>query len=76
MGKSPTRAFASPVPSCSNLTDVRDLNNSVIETVKYLAAHIPVYFLKCLPDREAAEVCFKATSYKWLRYEPKGTCSL
>ncbi|WP_455606989.1 hypothetical protein [Bacteroides sp.] len=55
---------------------MRELNNSVIETVKYLAAHIPVYFLKCLPDREAAEVCFKATSYKWLRYEPKGTRNL
>ena len=26
-GKSPTRAFASPLPSCSNLKEVRELNN-------------------------------------------------
>ena len=56
--ESPARAFASLLPSCSNLKEVRELNNGVIETVKYLAAHTPVYFLKCLPDREAAEVCF------------------
>ena len=56
--ESPARAFASLLPSCSNLKEVRELNNGVIETVKYLAAHTPVYFLKCLPDKEAAEVCF------------------
>jgi len=56
--ESPARAFASLLPSCSNLKEVRELNNGVIETVKYLAAHTPVYFLKCLPDREAAEICF------------------
>ena len=76
MGKSPTRAFASPLPSCSNLKEVRELNNSVIETVKYLAAHIPVYFLKCLPDREAAEVCFKATSGCAMNRKALVTCSL
>lgn len=56
--ESPARAFASLLPSCSNLKEVRELNNGVIETVKYLAAHTPVYFLKCLLDKEAAEVCF------------------
>ena len=56
--ESPARAFASLLPSCSNLKEVRELNNGVIETVKYLATHTPVYFLKCLPDREAAEICF------------------
>ena len=71
--ESPARAFASLLPSCSNLKEVRELNNGVIETVKYLAAHTPVYFLKCLPDKEAAEVCFEATSCKWLHYKPKGT---
>ena len=52
------RAFASLLPSCSCLKVVEELNNGVIETVKLLAANLPVYHLKCLPDRAAAELSF------------------
>ena len=52
------RAFASLLPSCSCLKEAEALNNGVIETVKRLAASQPVYHLKCLPDRAAAELCF------------------
>lgn len=52
------RAFASLLPSCSSLKEAEELNNGVIETVKLLAARVPVYHLKCLPNRAAAELCF------------------
>lgn len=52
------RAFASLLPSCSSLKEAEELNNGVIETVKFLAAHTPVYHLKCLPNPAAAELCF------------------
>ena len=54
----PARAFASLLPSCSCLKAEEDLNNGVIETVKLLAANLPVYHLKCLPDKAAAELSY------------------
>lgn len=51
-------AFASLLPSCSCLQKAEVLNKGVIETVKCLAASQPVYHLKCLPNRAAAELCF------------------
>lgn len=54
----PARAFASLLPSCSSLREAEELNNGVIDTVKLLAAHLPAYHLKCLPDSEAVMLSF------------------
>lgn len=58
------RAFAFLLPSCSCLKEAEALNNGIIETVKRLAANQPVYHLKCLPDRAAAELCFSNVQAK------------
>ena len=58
MKEGAARAFASLLPSCSCLKAAEELNNGVIETVKLLAASLPVYHLKCLPDKAAAELSF------------------
>lgn len=60
--ESTVRAFAALLPSCSCLKQDKEVYGGVVETVTALASLTPVYHLKCLPDREAAEVCRKAVT--------------
>lgn len=60
--ESTVRAFAALLPSCSCLKQDKEVYAGVVETVTALASLTHVYHLKCLPDREAAEVCRKAVT--------------
>lgn len=60
--ESTVRAFAALLPSCSCLKQDKKIYGGVVETVTSLASLSPVYHLKCLPDREAAEVCRKTVT--------------
>lgn len=53
-----TRAFASLLPSCSCLHQDKRLFDGVCTGVTKLATSIPVYKLECLPDAEAAHLCY------------------
>ena len=53
-------AFATLLPSCSCLKQNTEIYNAIVTTVTELATLAPVYHLKCLPDREATELCRKA----------------
>ena len=52
-------AFATLLPSCSCLKQNKEIYNAIVATVTELATLAPVYHLKCLPDREATELCRK-----------------
>lgn len=60
--ESTVRAFAALLPSCSCLKQDKQVYAGVVKTVTALASLTPVYHLKCLPDREAAEVCRKTVT--------------
>ncbi len=50
-------AFAALLPSCSCLKQDKEIYNGIVSTVTELATLVPVYHLKCLPDKDAAELC-------------------
>ena len=52
-------AFANLLHSCSCLKQNKEIYNAIVTTVTELATLAPVYHLKCLPDREATELCRK-----------------
>lgn len=47
-------AFAAVMPSCSVLRPEASVVNSVMQAIHQLIQHVPVFRLRCLPDREAA----------------------
>lgn len=53
------RAFAALLPSCSCLKQDKEIYNAIVAAVTEVATLAPVFYLKCLPDREAAELCRK-----------------
>ena len=50
-------AFASVLSSCSTMIWDKPTYDAICNTVTELVGHVPVYFLKCLPDEEAARLC-------------------
>lgn len=55
--QSSVHAFAALLPSCSCLKQDKDIYNDIIAAVTELATLAPVFHLKCLPDKAAAELC-------------------
>ncbi|NPD92312.1 hypothetical protein [Xylanibacter muris] len=53
------QAMASIMPSCSSMKWDLQINNNICDTLTKLLATIPVFTLRCLPDREAAELCHR-----------------
>lgn len=58
----PVAAFASFLPSCSSMKWDHDIYNNICNTITNIVEHIPVYTLHCLPDKEAALICYKEIS--------------
>lgn len=48
------RAFAAILPSCSCIKQDAEIYKGIIDSVTQIATRIPVFHLKCLPDRDAA----------------------
>ncbi len=59
---SPIEAFASLLPSCSNMKWDKDIFHSICNTVTRVIELTNCYTLHCLPDQEAAEICHKEIS--------------
>ena len=57
--ESPARAFASLLPSCSCLKQNTNQYEQISQTIIEIAERIPVYQLECLPNAEAAVVCYE-----------------
>ncbi len=60
------KAFAALLPSCSCLKQDEKQYNHICDAITVLATEVPVFKLECLPNREAAELCYQTIS------EPKG----
>ena len=53
-------AFAVLLPAVSSMKWDRRVYNGICETLSHLLALTPVWHLDCLPDAEAAHVCYEA----------------
>lgn len=56
---SPIDAFASFLPSCSSMKWDSDIFDHICNTIGRVIERVPVYTLHCLPNQEAAEICFQ-----------------
>ena len=57
---SPVEAFASILPSCSSMRWDKGIYNDICSTISKIIETTGIYTLHCLPDKEAAIVCYKA----------------
>ena len=58
----PIDAFASLLPSCSNMKWDKEIFHHICDTVTSVIETTDCYILHCLPDQEAAEICHKEIS--------------
>lgn len=58
----PIQAFASLLPSCSSMKWDSDIYNAICDTITKIVETTGIYTLHCLPNKEAAEMCYKAIS--------------
>ena len=56
----PVEAFAALLPAVSSMKWDRRVYNGICQTLSNLLATTPVWHLDCLPDAEAAHVCYEA----------------
>ncbi len=56
-------AFAAILASCSCLKQEKKVYDGILSGITGLASAIPVFHLKCLPDREAAELCRETVTH-------------
>ena len=55
----PIEAFASLLPACSTMRWDGPIFNAICDNVTQVVERIGIYTLHCLPDREAALVCYE-----------------
>lgn len=53
-------AFAILLPSCSSMKWDEQLNDHLCQSLSSIISTTPVYTLHCLPNEEAAQVCFRS----------------
>lgn len=58
----PVQAFASLLPCCSSMKWDKDIYNAICDTITKIIETTGIYILHCLPDKEAAILCYKEVS--------------
>ncbi len=58
----PIAAFASLLPSCSSMKWDSDIYNGVCDTITKIVEAGRIFTLHCLPNQEAAEVCYQTVT--------------
>lgn len=61
---SPIQAFASLLPSCSSMKWDMNIYNAVCDTITKVVEKRKLYTLHCLPNKEAAEICYNNIAIK------------
>lgn len=56
------QAFASILSSCSTMMWDKPSYDAILATVSRAAKRVPVFYLQCLPDEEAAQMCHEAVT--------------
>ena len=54
----PVQAFASLLPACSSMKWASTIYRNLCDAVTRIIETTPIYTLHCLPDQEAAQVCY------------------
>lgn len=62
-------AFASLLSSCSTMVWDKPTYRCICDTVSEVVRRVPVFYLKCRPDREAAEICDAAITQTHLQQD-------
>lgn len=57
----PSQAYAYMLSSCSGLKVLHEPMNGLHDTISRIVLGVPLKKLKCLPDKEAAQLCYEAT---------------
>ena len=52
------KAYASLLPSCSCMKWNHEMANAIHSTISEIIEKIPIYSLECLPNQDAAKLCF------------------
>lgn len=60
----PIAAFASVLPSCSSMKWDIDIYNAICDTITKIVETNKIYTLHCLPNKEAAEICYKGIAIR------------
>lgn len=60
----PIQGFASLFPSCSSMKWDHEIHEFVCNTITKVVEKSKLYILHCLPNKEAAEVCYNAIAKK------------
>ena len=60
----PIGAYASLMASASSFRPFRELADAWHRTLEGLVAALPCYTLECLPDRDAAELCYRTVHHE------------
>ena len=53
------KGFAALMPSCSWAPWDKNIHNSICNTISHILENIKTYTLNCLPDKDAAVLCYK-----------------
>lgn len=53
------KSFASILSSCSTMIWDKPSYDAICDNVTAIVSHVPAYFLRCLPDEAAAQLCNK-----------------
>lgn len=53
------KSFASILSSCSTMIWDKPSYDAICDNVTAIVSHVPAYFLRCLPDKAAAQLCNK-----------------
>ena len=61
---SPIEAFASLLPSCSSMKRASEIYNAICDTITKIVETTGIYTLHCLPNEDAAKVCYNAIANK------------
>ena len=56
------QAYAAILPCISGKRWERSIADGLHNTENALAANVPVWYLKCLPDEAAAKICLKTVA--------------
>ena len=56
---SPISAFASLLPSCSSMKWDSEIYNAICDTITKVIETTNIYTLHCLPNEEAARICYE-----------------
>ena len=58
---SPSHAYAYMLSSCSGLKVLHEAMDGLHSTISAVVLGVPMFKLRCLPDKAAAELCYNAT---------------